>query len=124
MNISTSARTVPPLEQGSATHNRPGRKFTPRKARAQAAPREDFGAQARARAATGTALMTMRDVASLNAAYAAALAPSASAPFVAQQLHQIFAPADAGRDPHRAAAAYREVPPAIGADMAPSRFSA
>jgi hypothetical protein len=124
VKISTSTRTVPPLEQSSATHGQPGRKFTPRKAPAEAAPREDFGVQARTGAATGTALMTMRDVTSLNATYAAALAPSASAPFVVQQLHQIYAPADSGWDPRRAAAAYREVPPAVGAEMASNRFSA
>jgi hypothetical protein len=124
VKISTLTRTVAPLEQGNASHNRPGRNVTPREARAEAAPREDFGAQVRTRAATGTALMTMRDVASLNAAYAAALAPSASAPFVVQQLHQIFTPAESGGDSRRAAAAYREVQPATGADMASNRFSA
>ena len=124
VKVSIPTRTVPPLDHAAATHDRPGREFTPRRDRAGTAPREDFAAEARTKATTGTALVTMRDVAALDAAYAAVLVPSASVPFVVQQLHQLYAPDDTGRDPRGAIAAYRTARAFTGAHMPPTRISA
>ncbi len=124
VKVSISTRTVPPLGHAAATGGRPGREFTPRRDRAGTVPREDFAAEARTTATTGTALVTMRDVAALGAAYDAVLVPSASVPFVVQQLHQLYAPADTGRNPHGAVAAYRKAPSFTGAHMPPIRISA
>ena len=124
VKVSISTRIVPPLDHAAATGGRPGREFTPRRDRAGTAPREDFAAEGNITATTGTALVTMRDVAALDAAYAVVLAPSASVPFVVQQLHQLYAPADTGRDPRGAIAAYRKVSPFTGAHMPPTRVSA
>lgn len=124
VKVSIWTRAVPPLGHAAATGGRPGREFPPRRDRAGTAPREAFTAETSITATIGTALVTMRDVAALDAAYAAVLAPSASVPFVVQQLHQLYAPADTGRNPRGAIAAYRKVSPFTFAHMPLRRISA